>query len=73
MQADGSVQRRFTDHPPKDGNPTWSSDGGSVLFTSDRVWNEDVYVFAADGTQVRNLTQDLASDFVPDWLPISGP
>jgi Tol biopolymer transport system component len=39
------------------------------MFTSDRGGNVDVYAMGRDGSDVRNLTQNPALDFVPDWTP----
>jgi Tol biopolymer transport system component len=39
------------------------------MFTSDRGGNVDVYAMDRDGSDVRNLTQTPAWDFVPDWTP----
>ena len=42
MNADGSDQQRITDHPNGDWRPGWQPDG-TLLFTSDRNGNNDIY------------------------------
>jgi len=56
MNADGSAQRRLTDHPGQDRYPAWSSDGRRILFYSDRAprgW----YIMNADGTNQTHLPE----------------
>ena len=42
---------------------------GTIAFTSTRDGNAEVYVMRADGSHVRNLTQNLAQDGQPAWSP----
>ena len=46
-----------------------ADDDTDIMFTSDRGGFVDVYAMARDGSNVRNLTQNPAFDFVPDWTP----
>lgn len=41
-----------------------------IAFTSDRDGNREVYVMAADGTGLQNLTQHPAQDGSPSWAPL---
>ena len=78
MDADGSNIRRLTNTP---GDSTsswaadWSPDGDQIVFTSNRDgsdlgWDgEELYIMAADGSNVRRLTRRLGSDAVPTWSP----
>ncbi len=45
------------------------SASGTIAFTSTRDGNAEVYVMRADGSHVRNLTQNLAQDGQPSWSP----
>ena len=77
MNADGSGQRRLTDNPADDVNPSWSYDGKRIAFVSDRddpdpndhvrIWS--IYVMNADGSGQTRLTDSSASDSGPDWSP----
>ena len=43
MRIDGTERRSLTASPDDDREPAWSADGQSVLFTSDRAGNEDIW------------------------------
>ena len=78
MDADGSNVRRLTNTPgdsASSGSADWSPDGEQIVFTSNRDgselgWDgEELYVMAADGSNVRRLTRRLGSDGAPTWSP----
>jgi TolB protein len=50
-------------------NPAWSPDGSRIAFTSNRDGNLDIYVMAADGSGVENVTRHSAVDTSPAWWP----
>jgi Tol biopolymer transport system component len=41
----------------------------TILFTSSRDGNGEIYVMNADGTGQTNITNNPAFDSVPDWQP----
>ena len=52
MDNDGSNQRRLTNNPLAEWDPSWSPDGKRIVFTSDRderAGNRQIYVMDADG------------------------
>lgn len=50
--------------------PAWSPGGGRIAFGSDRLEGRlDVYVANQDGSNIRNLTQDINYAFGPVWSP----
>lgn len=61
-----------------DRNPSWSPDGSQIAFDSGRnnlkltYIDHDIYVMAADGSNVRRLTDDGADEGGPRWSPSSG-
>ena len=52
------------------GSPVWSPDGQRIAFAWDRrEGNLDIYVMAADGSNVERLTDSDALDGPPVWSP----
>jgi dipeptidyl aminopeptidase/acylaminoacyl peptidase len=74
--ADGS-EHLLTKNPGDDRSPTWSPDGRSIAFTSDRSGNGDLYVMYFDvplplgDHQVTTwrVTTSPATDIDPAWSP----
>jgi Tol biopolymer transport system component len=44
-------------------------DGSKIAFFSTRDGNYEIYVMNADGSDPRNLTNNDAFDYDPDWSP----
>ncbi len=67
---DGSGEKRLTDSPGYDAEATVSPDGGTIVFTSVRDGDLEVYTMASDGSGVRRLTHEPGYDggafFSPD-------
>jgi dipeptidyl aminopeptidase/acylaminoacyl peptidase len=71
VPSGGGVPTRLTRHRASDSNPTWSADAKFIAFESNRrrqirVRDADVYVMAADGSRVRQLTFSNAFDGASD-------
>jgi len=56
MDADGGGVRRLTSERGIDGEPAWTPDGASLVFTSARAGAPQVYVISADSGEARPLT-----------------
>ena len=70
VNADGSGVVNLTNHPGKDGGATWSPDGQSIAFMSDRDHpRRELYVMRADGAEVRRLTRNELYEETPAWSP----
>ncbi len=75
MNADGSTKRQLTrDENTIDEQPAYSPDGTKIAFVSDRDSNaafpKEIYSMNADdGSGIRRLTANGATDEHPDWQP----
>ncbi len=55
--------------PYKNYSPAWSPDGQELAFYSDRDGNWEIYLVAADGSNLRRLTFDPSDDTQPSYSP----
>jgi Tol biopolymer transport system component len=60
--ADGSDLKRITNNPGYDAEATLSPDGKTIIFTSLRNFDLDLYTMRPDGSRVRRITKDLGYD-----------
>ena len=59
INADGSGQSvNLTNSPEKDREPSWSPDGSQIVWSSGSEGYFDIFVMNADGSNVRQLTDD---------------
>lgn len=56
---------RLTDNPEGNYEPAFSSDGRSLVFTSSRDFDAEIYAMAADGESPRRLTTSPGDDMRP--------
>jgi eukaryotic-like serine/threonine-protein kinase len=61
--------RRLTVDPGLQTDVTWSPDGNSVAYSSDRAGNFDIWVQRVDEGEARQLTRSPAQDTEPTWSP----
>lgn len=52
--------------------PTWSPDGRSIAYSSDRAGNFDIWVQGIDQAEAFQLTTDPGRDWQPSWSPDGG-
>ena len=63
MNSDGTDQIQLTDHPASDNEPVFSPDGLSIIFTSERDGNKEIYSYDIyEKFSVKNLTMNLGLD-----------
>lgn len=68
-RAGGDARRLVAAHPGTARAPVFSPDGRLVAFTGDFDGNQDVYVVAATGGELRRLTNHPAVDVAVGWTP----
>ncbi len=74
MNADGSGKVPLTSNAAGDLQPTVSSDGAQVAFSSNRDGDYEIYVMNADGSGQVALTSGTGEGVAPDWAAgASGP
>ncbi|MFN0277281.1 MAG: winged helix-turn-helix domain-containing protein [Pyrinomonadaceae bacterium] len=49
--------------------PAWSPDGGSIVFNNKTNGNSEIFIINADGTDLRNLTNEPLMDSYPVFSP----
>ncbi len=59
----------LTKNPAGDADPSFSTDGARIAFTSWRDGNAEIYVMDADGSKVRRITNHPAFDNYPVFSP----
>ncbi len=83
IKPDGTDLKRLTHTPGNDAHCTWSPDGKWIAFSSQRQGFKDesalhpynpqpygdIYVMRADGSDVRQLTDDQFEEATPGWIP----
>lgn len=71
MPADGGRAIRIAGGLPFEGQPTFSPDGGSIAYVSDRSGADNLWVARADGSQARQITfgDDDSVLVSPAWTP----
>jgi hypothetical protein len=50
-------------------SPRFSPDGSSIVFSSDRDGNDEIYVIGVDGTGLARLTSSPGRDLDPSFSP----
>lgn len=83
VKPDGSDLQRLTRHPASDGHAVWTPDGKQILFNSGRAGYRDeachydqtfqpygqVFVMNADGSDQRQITDNIWEDSTPQYVP----
>lgn len=83
IRPDGTGLRRLTNSPGNDAHSIWSPDGEWIVFSSARMGFKDemalyegvpqpygeIFAMRADGSDVRQLTDNKWEDASPGWMP----
>lgn len=65
MDRTTNVSRLLVTSPQGDTGPSFSRDGSHLFFYSTRTGNEDIFSVNLDGTELKDLTNNPASDRTP--------
>lgn len=76
MDANGKSRKRITNNSENERGPSWSPDGSKIAFWSSENEDTVIAVMDADGTNRRNLTDEVWDGFTvwntdPVWSPDS--
>ena len=70
MDYDGHNTKRLTSHRSIILSPDCSSDGTKVVFNSDKVWSQDIYVVTlSPRVEEKRITRGLKLEQSPAWSP----
>jgi Tol biopolymer transport system component len=82
VHPNGKGLTRLTHSPGNDAHPAWSPDGEWIVFASNRTGFKDetggmsdgeIFVMRADGSDLRQLTENTFEDGTPAWRPAFQP
>jgi Tol biopolymer transport system component len=75
-RVDGSETINLSNSPSEDYQPHWFVDdrlivgtGEWIAFTSNRDGNQEIYLMRNDGSEIKNITNHQANDFLPGVSP----
>lgn len=69
VPSSGGSVRVLTNEGSGNGGPSWSPDGLSIAFHSDRSGNDEIYEVPANGGEPVPMTSDPAGDMHPAYSP----
>ncbi|MCA9797256.1 MAG: PD40 domain-containing protein [Candidatus Eremiobacteraeota bacterium] len=69
VDSRGRQERRLTDHPARDLQPSWSPDGSRVVFATDRWGAFELAALDLENSRLERLTFDQAGSSQPRWSP----
>ncbi len=70
MDYDGENIRRLTNHGALVMSPSCSPDGSKIIFNSDKVWDQDLYIVTlSPSVSEQRLTRAFKLEQSPEWSP----
>jgi hypothetical protein len=67
MLADGTDVTQVSDPESNALNPVWSPDNRFIAYQSDADGDEDIYVYAVESSETRQVTDNTIADYAPTW------
>ena len=65
----GRTMKKLTDNDWDDEYPSWSPDGRTIAFTSNREGNFDIYLMRLKDSRITRLTSTPKNETDPAWYP----
>jgi TolB protein len=70
MDYDGENIKRLTNHGSLVMSPSCSPDGSKIIFNSDKVWDQDLYIITlSPSVSERRITRAFKLEQSPEWSP----
>jgi len=69
MNIATNTAMKLTKHPAIDTTPSYSPDGSSVAFSSDRAGGQQIYVMNLDGSSLKKISTGQGTYSKPVWSP----
>jgi TolB protein len=69
LNVEQNIARRLTKNPAIDTTPSYSPDGKTIAFSSDRDGGQQIYLSDVNGTNVRRISFGKGSYSKPIWSP----
>lgn len=69
VPSSGGTVRVLANEGSRNGGPSWSPDGASIAFHSNRTGNSDIYLVSASGGEPVGLVMDPSGDTYPAYSP----
>ena len=67
INADGSGLQQLTRKSGENEHPSWSPDGGMIVFSSSRQGKKKLFVMSSTGENQRRLLQSEGEEMQPSW------
>ena len=71
MDLQSRKEKRLTDAPGLDSDPSFSPDGQNIIFVSNRSGNQQIWKMDLEGGNLIQLAQGDQESVDPDWTEVA--